>query len=168
MVDDEGFFDPAEQDEENPVTPPDEPTAARDGNAEDGPRSGKPLEEADDQAAEEPDGQLVFETYEQGKKITLGSLVNRGTPVSYRFKMTGKAVPNMKGGLMDPYSTSVMLIADCVVDTNSVQYIRDEQQRVKEAIVYMTVKPRAVADLRTEQGRVWVQESAVLQEAASA
>lgn len=167
--DEEGFYDP---DNPNPVTGPDEPTAARDGDAPDGegPRTGKPLEEADDSSTEEEDGQkaLVFETIEQGKRITLGSLVNRGTPVSYRFKMGGKSIPDVKGGLLDPYATSVMLLADCVVDTNKVQYLRDEQQRVKEVIVYMELKPRAVADLRSEQGQVWVREANVLQEAASA
>lgn len=163
----DGFFD---SENPNPVTPPDEPTAARDGDAPDGegPRSGSPLEEADDGAiGEEEDGQLVFEVIEHGKKITLGSLVNRGTPVSYRFKMGGKSIPDVKGGLLDPYATSVMLLADCVVDTNKVQYIRDEQQRVKEVIVYMELKPRAVADLRSEQGQVWVREAQVLTEAAA-
>lgn len=167
-VDESGFYDPAGKEE--PVTPADEPGKAKDGDAPDnvrqlpganGGREGKPLEEAADDPDEpetDADGQLVFQTYEEGKKVTLGNLVQRGTPVSYRFAMTGKSVPSIQGGLIDPYSTSVPLIADCVVDADKVQYIRGENQKVKEVIVYMTLKPRQVADLRTEQGQVWLAE----------
>lgn len=162
--DEDGFYDPAAAGD--PVTPADGEGKARDGNVHqlpgtEGGRPGAPLEEKADEGAdpeEESDGQLVFETFEAGKKVTLGNLVQRGTPVSYRFKVTGKSVPSIKGGLIDPYSTSVPLIADCVVDADTVQYVRDDQQKVKEVIVYMTLKPRQVADLRTEQGQVWLAE----------
>jgi hypothetical protein len=150
-----------------------EGAVARDGNVIEHPsaaRNGKPIDEAPD-PPEEDDGQTVFEVYAgraQPEQPSMGALLKRGTPVELRVKMSGKSIPGAKGGLIDPYATSIPLIADCVIDDHDTQYIRDEAGRVEGAILYMTLKPRRVADLRTEQGRAWLREMGVLDEAVEA
>jgi hypothetical protein len=109
----------------------------------------EPGEEGDD----EPEQWEFFPVEEDGKTVTLGKLVKAGTPVEVRYKMTGKSIPNVRGGIMDPYATSALLVADVVVDDVKTQFVRDENQKVEKVIQYVTVKPRIVQNAATEAGR---------------
>lgn len=106
----------------------------------------------------EPQKEL-FVVEEQGRTISLGQLVKRGIPTEVRYVMTGKSLPNSTGGIIDPYQTSVLVIADCVVDFIKPQYIRDSEQRVEKVILYVTLKPRRVQQALTEAGQVMLQEA---------
>lgn len=140
---------------------PEEPTRAEDGNVIDHPsskRSGASLAERAETEQEEEDGQQAF-VVEDGTKVTLSSLVKRGTPVEVKYRMTGKAIPNSTGGLLDPHKTSHVVLADCVVDDVDIQYIRDGQGRVEKVIQYVTLKPRIVQNALSEAGTVMLQEA---------
>lgn len=47
---------------------------------------------------EEADGQFALEIPEAKRKINLGTIIPRGVPVELKYKMTGKSIPNVKGG----------------------------------------------------------------------
>lgn len=154
----------AMEDDDIPVTGADNDPAAHDGaEIVSLRRTGAPL----DEAAENAEPEALFEVVGGAEPRGLGKLVKPGTPIEMRVKMTGKSVPGTKGGLIDPYATSVMLMADCVIDDNDVQYIRNGDGEVEKAIVYMTLKPRNVADARSEQGRTWIREIAAEADAAA-
>lgn len=111
--------------------------------------------------------QELFVIEEAGATVTYGQLVKRGTTVEVRYVMTGKSLPNTTGGIVDPYQTSILILADCVVDHVKPQYIRDAQQRVEKVILYVTLKPRRVQQALTEAGQVMLQEASEAQHATA-
>lgn len=114
--------------------------------------------EADAGELEEGEQGELFVTLEGGRKVTLGSLVRPGTPIEHRFVMSSRSQP-ASGGLLDPYRTSHMLIADCVLDHVRPQFIRDSNQRVEKVILYSVMKPRRVQDVSSEAGQQMLRES---------
>lgn len=120
------------------------------------------------QPDEEEDGQWTFFAAEEnGKTVTHAQLVKRGTPTEVRYKMTGKAIPNTDGGIVDPSATSVMLAVDAVVDDVDIQYIRDSNQRIEKVIYYVTMKPREVQNAATKAGQALLANAATKAAAAS-
>jgi len=126
---------------------------------------GQPLSDRVDETegaevVEEEDGQQAFAVEEAGKVITLAQLVRRGTPVEVRYKMTGRSLGAGKGGLIDPYQTTTLIVADCVVDDVKTTFLRDENQKVEGVIQYVTLKPRAALPALSEAGAVMLNEAA--------
>lgn len=112
-----------------------------------------PASEAETQ--EEDDGQFAFEVPEVGgKKVTLGTMIPRGTPVKYAYKMSGKSVPNVKGGLIDPSDQNGLLLVSYVVEDVDVKFTRDSDRKITGVTVYVVLAPRDVVNARTEAGRV--------------
>jgi hypothetical protein len=109
---------------------------------------------------EEKDGQFAFLVEEKGKTIAFKDLVKRGTEVEVRYKLTGQSIPNVKGGLMDPFATGHLLAMDAVVDSAPPSYIRDGEGRVEKIVVTMILKPRVVQQAFSEAGIVLIQEAA--------
>jgi hypothetical protein len=164
--DSDGFFDPARDGDalpdDIPVTPPGHPAAARDGDPLDkGPRTGKSHEEKAEEPAEaeeQGDGQIAWVIEEDGRKISLGQLVQRGTPVLYHYSMTGKAIPDAQGGLIDPYARTVPLVVDGVPEDVKVSYVRNQDRSVKEVHVYMKIAARIVYQGLSEAATVFLNE----------
>lgn len=100
---------------------------------------------------EEDDGQFAFEvpTPSGGRKITLGTFVPRGTPTEYRIKMKGLSQKGV-GGLLDPTATSILLLADCVVESAKPTFTRDSDGKIEKCVIYVEVAPRLFVDARTE------------------
>lgn len=148
-------------DEEDPFGPEgtDEKTAAMNGepSEEEARRRRKGMSVADraleDHPEDEPEQWEFFPVEEDGKTVTLGKLVKAGTPVEVRYKMTGKSIPNVRGGIMDPYATRAILVADVVVGNVQTEFVRDDNQKVEKVIQYVTVKPRVVQNAATEAGQ---------------
>jgi hypothetical protein len=139
--------------------PPEEPTAARDGNVTKLPippaaGAGTPLADRPETETEEEDGQAAFVVEEAGKSVTLAQLLRRGVATEVKYKLEGKAIPNVKGGLLDPFATSVMMIADCVVGDVKHSYIRDGNGKVDKVVQTVSLKPRITHPARSEAGRV--------------
>lgn len=146
---------------------PAEGTNTRDGepsNVVQHPRSnggGRPIDESP--PAETDDEQLEFfeAVNPNGKDFAFNDIIakarRQNLPIEMRFVMTGKSIPSMSG-LLDPYATSHLLLADCVVDHIKPQFIRDENRKVEGLILYCSVKPVGVADARSEQGQAWLKE----------
>lgn len=103
---------------------------------------------------EEDDGQFAFEvpTPSGGRKITLGTFVPRGTPTEYRIKMTGLSQKGV-GGLLDPTATSILLLADCVVESAKPTFTRDSNGKIEKCVIYVEVKPRLFVDAHTEHAQ---------------
>lgn len=141
--------------------------AARDGEPSNvtplprGNGSGTPL--ADRTEPDEPGGdskqEELFQVEEAGKVVTLAQLVRRNTPVEVRYKMTGRSLGAGKAGLIDPYATTTLILADCVVDDVDIQYVRDGDQRIEKIIQYVTLKPRVALPALSEAGGVMLAEA---------
>lgn len=177
MADEDDFYDPENPGKDDRPEPPEatgSKEAARDGepsNVVQHPSStgnGKPLAERAEDPDDDDDPQLeMFIVEDGGRNVTLGSLVKKGTPIENRYVLTGKSIPQVSGGIIDPYKTSVLLVADCVVDHVKPQYIRDAQQRVEKVVLYVTLKPRRVQQALTEAGRVMIEEAAAAESKAA-
>lgn len=117
--------------------------------------------QADVDDGEDPEGDPQQELFvvEHGRQVTFSQLVKRGVAVENRYAMSGKSIANVSGGLVDPFATSVMLVADCVVDHVKPTYIRDAQQRVEKVVLYVSLKPRRVQQALSEAGQVMLAEA---------
>ncbi|HEX7088710.1 MAG TPA: hypothetical protein VF192_01160 [Longimicrobiales bacterium] len=125
-------------------------------------RTGKSAAETtpEETEEEEDDGQFTFIVEEKGKALKFSDLIKRGTPVEYAYKLSGKAIPNVSGGLIDPYKTSHVLVADCVVDSVKPAYIRKGDGTVEKVTIYVELKPRIVQQAFSEAGQHLLQEAA--------
>jgi hypothetical protein len=137
---------------EGPVTPPDVPTAARDGSTngsgEMPPREGDPIGA---EPIEEEDGQYAFEIEEQGKRVTLGSLIKRGTPVKYEFKLGAKAIKGSGGmGLISFDDPEMTLVVPVRAGAVTVEPTYDGDGGIKHVTVRAAVKPLTCYDARSE------------------
>lgn len=118
-----------------------------------GAEPGESLEGLAQQTGEEDDGQVFV--MENGVKLGLSSLVKRGTPVHYEFKMDGKGMKGGEGmGLIsfeDPERTLIVpgrggkIVTDPTYGPDGV---------VKHVTVRQHFKPTMVYDSRTEAGQV--------------
>src|SRR5438105_4777850 len=109
-----------QQDPETGVTPaakdgqPDEDELAR-RRAQGG--NGRPIDDQESQVGEEDDGQMFV--WEQGRKVTLGTLIARGITVEHAFVFGGKRLKG-RGGLV-AFDDDVLVIArGKVANTNLV------------------------------------------------
>ena len=109
--------------------------------------------EANGATGEEDDGQFVFEIPESGKKITLGTMIPRGTPTEVRYKMSGKSIPNVSGGMIDPSDTTGLLLVPFTVEDVDTKFTRDGAGNIEKATIYIVIAPKHVVNARSEAGR---------------
>lgn len=108
---------------------------------------------------EEKDGQFTFFTYENGRKIGLGQLVQRGTPVEVIYEAKGRTLSNVSSaGMFDPFGPPVAMVGDFVVGSYKPTYLRDQDGQVEKVKLYGELKPRRLQSLGTEAGKVLLEE----------
>lgn len=111
---------------------------------------------ADDDADRDVDpdatSQFVFDIPSTGRKVNLGTLVPKGTPIKIRYKMSGKSIPNIRGGLMDPADTTALLLCTVILEDVDVKFTRDSDLKITEATVYLILAPRDIVNARSEAG----------------
>lgn len=152
------------KDEQEPSETPDELEARRqaqrereqtaDFDAADPGAGGRSLEDIEGAGDEEADGQFAFVVPETGRKITTGTLVPRGTPTEVKYKMSGKAIPNVTGGLPDPADTDGLLLVSFIVEDVDTKFTRDGEGKITKATHYVVLAPKHVVNARSEAGDV--------------
>lgn len=104
-------------------------------------------------AGEEDDGQLFV--MESGKSVTLGTLIKRGTPILYEFKLGGRAVKGAQGmGLLSFAEPDMTLVVPVRAGKVEVDPTYNNDGSVKHVTVRAHVKPTMVYDARTEAAQV--------------
>lgn len=107
--------------------------------------------------AEEGDGQMALVVgSENGKEVTLGTLVKRGTPIEVKFKMEGKAISG-SGGLLGFASPNILLLVPArsgQVVTDPTYGLNDEgEEVVKKATLRQHIRPTNVLNANTAEAR---------------
>ena len=105
---------------------------------------------------EEADGQFALEIPTTGKKISLGTMVPRGTPTELKYKMSGKSIPNVRGGLPDPADVTGLLLVSFIVEDVDTKFTRDADGKIEKATIYVTIGPKLVVNARSEAGAVLI------------
>jgi hypothetical protein len=113
---------------------------------------------ADDKATkaggtgEEDDGQLFV--IEEGAKVTLGTLIKRGTSVFYEFKLGGKAIKGAGGmGLLSFDQPDMTLVVPGRAGKVEVDPTYDGEGKIKHVTVRAHFKPSTIYDGRSSAGR---------------
>lgn len=141
----------------------DDPKVATDGKPDlkpiNGGKGANAMERGESEFTEPGEQVEMFYTEENGKRVTLGSLLQRSVPVEYKVQMTGKSVPGLSGGLIDPFQASAIgIVANAVIGDYKVAYTRDEDKAVNKIIVYITLKPYQIQSVGSEAGQVMLSE----------
>lgn len=110
-------------------------------------------EEGEGEPDEESDGQFAFVTEEAGKKVSIGTIIARGTPVEYRITMAGKSNV-LKGALMDPADTMILMLVRGAISKYEVSYTRDDDEKITKVTVFVHIAPKHVLHARSEAARV--------------
>lgn len=100
---------------------------------------------------EEDDGQMFV--FEQGRKVTLGTLVGRNVPVTYEVKLTGKVLKG-PGSLLAFNEPDMTLIVPVRAGRVEVDPVYADDGTVKEVHVRQNIKARTFYDAQTEAGQV--------------
>lgn len=156
--DDETGVDPVSKDGEGAS---DDELAARRARGANG-GSAKDRALADEQAAldgedaelrqgdgEEDDGQLFV--WEQGRKVTLGTLIARGTTVEHAFVFGGKRLKG-KGGLM-AFDDDAMVLVRGRLDKVAVVPTRDSEEKVTKVTIETHVAAKTLVNADSEEAR---------------
>lgn len=108
-------------------------------------------DQAQEAAGEEDDGQMFV--FEQGRKVTLGTLVGRNVPVTYEIKLTGRTLKG-PGNLIAFSDPDVTLIAPARAGRVITDPTYNDDGSVKSVAITQHVKTLTFYDARTEAGRV--------------
>lgn len=100
------------------------------------------------------DGQFEFVVPDTGKTITLGTMIPRGVPTKLKYKMDGKSIGNVKGGLLDPSDSNGLLLVSYVVADVNTKFKRDSDFKIEAATIYVVLAPKEVVPAHSEAGRV--------------
>lgn len=103
---------------------------------------------------EEDDGQYAFVVPQTGKRITLGTMIPRGCPTKVRYKMSGKSIGNVKGGLLDPSDPNGLLVVAYVVEDVQTKFTRNSDRKIESATIYVVLAPTEVVPAHSEAGQV--------------
>lgn len=101
---------------------------------------------------QEDDGQTFM--FEQGRKVTLGTLIARGVRVEYEIKLGGKAVKG-KGemGLIGFDSPEILLVVPGRAGKVEIDPTYDADGTIDKVTVRAHIKPQMVYDASTEAGQ---------------
>lgn len=113
-----------------------------------GGKAGRPIDDQPPQTDEEDDGQMFV--WEQGRKVTLGTLIARGIPVEHAFVFGGKRLKG-RGGLV-AFDDDVLVIARGKVGKTSIVPTRDEDERVTKVTVETHIRAQVVVPADSEEG----------------
>lgn len=102
--------------------------------------------DAGDPAGEEDDGQLFV--LEQDKRVTLGTLYKRGTPVEFRVVLGSKSVPG-DGGLISFSDPDLVLVVPARAGAVRTEPTYRDDGTLSKVTVYATMKPLSVHDSRS-------------------
>lgn len=120
-------------------------------DADVGDAAGRSIEDLAEDHQEEEDGQLFV--MEEGRKVTLGTLIKRSTPVEYEFKMGSKGVKGGPGmGLISFTDPDLVLIVPVRAGKVEVDPTYHPDGSVKKVTIRMNVKPLTAYDAATEAG----------------
>jgi hypothetical protein len=97
---------------------------------------------------EEDDGQLFV--WEQGRKVTLGTLIARGTPVEHAFVFGGKRLKG-KGGLMG-FDEDALVIVRGRLDKVAVVPTRDSDEKVTKVVIETHVAAKTLVNADSDEG----------------
>jgi len=110
---------------------------------------GQSLEDLEESGAtgEEDDGQ--FFVWEEGRKVTLGTLIGRGTTVEHAFVFGGK---RQKGrGSLVGLDEDVFLVARGRVEKTVVVPTRDDQERVTKVTIETHIASKVVVNADSDE-----------------
>lgn len=122
-------------------------------DAEDG--KGEKIAEADD-------GQ--FFVWEQGRKVTLGTLIARGIPVEHAFVFGGKRLKG-RGGLMG-FDEDVLVVCRGKVGKTSLVPTRDDDEKVTKVTVETHIGARVVVPADSDEA--WGMLAAIVERRSAA
>jgi hypothetical protein len=99
------------------------------------------------------DGQFLF-VIEDGKKVTLDTLFERGTPVLYEFSLGSKSVKGSGTmGLIPFYDPEMLLLVPARAGKVTVEPTYDGNGILKHVTVRAQVKPLTVFDAKSSTAR---------------
>lgn len=102
---------------------------------------------------QDDDGQLF--AFEHGRKVTLGTLIGKKTPVEYEFKMQAKGIPGAAGmNLMAFDDPDRVLVVPGRAGKVEVDPTYDGEGNVKKVTVRANFKPSMAYDSRSEAAQV--------------
>lgn len=101
---------------------------------------------------EEHDGQQAWDVDPTGRKMTLGSLIPRNTPVEYKTKVDGKSVA-LRGGINDP-TVEQIAVSALVTSKFEISYTRDDRGQIVKCIVTEHKTPKAINPAKSEAGQM--------------
>ena len=103
--------------------------------------------EANGTTGEEEDGQMFV--WEQGRKVTLGTIIARGTTVEHAFVFGGKRLKG-KGGLVS-FDEDVFLVVRGLVGTTAIVPTRDDQERVTKVTIETHIASKVVVNADSDE-----------------
>ena len=98
---------------------------------------------------EEDDGQMFV--WEQGRKVTLGTLIARGTTVEHAFVFGGKRLKG-KGGLMG-FDDDALVLVRGRLDKVSLVPTRDDQERVTKVTIETHVAAKTLVNADSDEAK---------------
>jgi len=104
------------------------------------------------EVGEEDDGQ--FFVWEQGRKVTLGTLVSRGIPVESAFVFTGKRLKG-QGGLM-ALDDDALVIVRGRVSKVAVVPTRNDEEAVTKVTIETHVAARMLVNADSDEGEALI------------
>lgn len=111
-------------------------------------KRGKPIDGQEPEIGEEDDGQMFV--WEQGSKVTLGTLISRGVAVEHAFVFGGKRLKG-RGGLVS-FNDDVLVVCRGIVGKTSLVPTRDDQERVTKVVVETHIAAKVVVPADSEDG----------------
>ena len=121
------------------------------GEQDDDGGEGKTLEQLEaegaERIAEEDDGQMFV--WEQGRKVTLGTLIARGTTVEHAVVFGGK---RLKGaGQLIAFDDDVLFLTRGLVSKTSLVPTRDDDERVTKVTVEVKIAAKSVVNANSDE-----------------
>lgn len=101
----------------------------------------------DPEQGEEDDGQMFV--WEQGRKVTLGTLIARGTVVEHAFVFGGKRLKG-SGGLV-AFDEDVLLVSRGRVGKTSLVPTRDDEERVTKVTIETHIAAKVVVPADSDE-----------------
>lgn len=105
-----------------------------------------------DDMPEDNEPQFEFEIPDTGRTVNIGTVIPKNTPTEVKYKMSGKSIDAIRGGMLDPADTTGLALVSYVVEDIDVKFTRDADRVITKAVVYFTLAPRHIVNARSEEG----------------